>query len=70
MEVGGVRDVEADGQQGALVSKDQVLIRPSVGGHLPKHQLPLRHLQVRLQSKTLQGAFKLLGTPAPGMHSL
>ena len=70
MEVGGVRDVEADGQQGTLIGKDQILIGPGVGGHLPKHQLPLRQLQPRLQSKTLQGAFDLLGTPAAIMHPL
>lgn len=65
VEVGGVRDVKADGEQGALVGKDQVLVGPGMGGHLPKHQLPLRHLQAWLHSKTLQGALELLGTPAP-----
>ena len=70
VEVGGVRDAEADGQQGTLVSKDQVLISPGMGGHLPKHQLPLRHLQARLQSKTLQGALDLLRTPVPVTHPL
>lgn len=70
VEVGGVWDAEADRQQGTLISKDQVLISPGVGGHLAKHQLPLRHLQARLQGKTLQGALELLRTPAPVMHPL
>ena len=60
-------DIEADGEQGALVGKDQVLVGPGVGGHLPKHQLPLRHLQAWLHGKTLQGALELLGTPAPSI---
>ena len=68
VEVGGVWDVEADGEQGSLVGKDQVLVGPGMGGHLPKHQLPLRHLQARLHSKTLQGALELLGAPALIMH--
>lgn len=70
VEVGGVWDTEADGQQGTLVSKDQVLISPGMGGHLPKHQLLLRHLQARLQGKTLEGALELLGAPASVMHPL
>lgn len=39
VEVGGGWDGEAQGERGALVSNDQVLVGPVMAGHLPKQQL-------------------------------
>lgn len=69
VEVWGGWDAEPNGQGGALVGNDQVLVGPVMAGHLPKQQLLLRHCQAGLQGKALQGALHLLGAPAC-IHSL